>query len=72
MKKLTRRTLISLAALLPVIRVNAAVSGRFDVIPGRPGPWTSLWSEPASPGLRLRCPQRRTARNAFWCLRRDQ
>lgn len=32
MKKLTRRTLISLAALLPVIRVNAAVSGRFDVI----------------------------------------
>ena len=59
MKKLTRRTLISLAALLPVIRVNAAAL-------------TSLLSEPASPGLRLRCPQRRTARNAFWCLRRDQ
>ena len=62
MKKLTRRTLISLAALLPVIRVNAAVSGAL----------TSLLSEPASPGLRLRCPQRRTARNSFWCLRRDQ
>ena len=32
MKKLTRRTLISLAALLPVIQVEAASSERFDVI----------------------------------------